>query len=166
MNYNFSTLYRLYALELSNKKWFIYTTKETDTKNIDLNSKLLYQFVSNNLPILSHNSTQLNDVLEVNFYVKKYMRLYGIKNVRGGSYSDEVLSDIKNGYGPHDYKLVMGYSGWGSGQLEAEVQNGDWIIMPSSKELIFSKTDKNKWNIAIKNMNIDFNNFSGQSGLA
>jgi len=97
MNYNFSTLYRLYALELSNKKWFIYTTKETDTKNIDLNSKLLYQFVSNNLPILSHNSTQLNDVLEVNFYVKKYMRLYGIKNVRGGSYSDEVLSsEIKD----------------------------------------------------------------------
>ena len=97
MNYNFSTLYRLYALELSNKKWFIYTTKETDTKNIDLNSKLLYQFVSNNLPILSHNSTKLNDVLEVNFYVKKYMRLYGIKNVRGGSYSDEILSsEIKD----------------------------------------------------------------------
>tara|TARA_B110000967_G_scaffold209552_1_gene266238 strand:- start:6792 stop:7796 length:1005 start_codon:yes stop_codon:yes gene_type:complete len=92
MNYIFSTLYRVYVLELSNKKWFIYTTKETDKNNIILNSKLLYQFVSNNLPIISHNSTQLNDVLEVNFFVKKYMRLYGINNVRGGSYSDEVLS--------------------------------------------------------------------------
>ena len=60
----------------------------------------------------------------------------------------------------------MGYSGWDSGQLEREVENGDWIIMPSSKELIFSKSDKNKWNIAIKNMNINFNDFSGQSGLA
>ena len=60
----------------------------------------------------------------------------------------------------------MGYSGWESGQLEKEVENGDWIIMPSSKELIFSKSYKNKWNIAIKNMNINFSDFSGQSGLA
>ena len=60
----------------------------------------------------------------------------------------------------------MGYSGWDSGQLEKEVENGDWMIMPSSKELIFSKTDKNKWNTAIANMNINFNDFSGQSGLA
>ena len=27
------------------------------------------------------------------------------------------------------------------GQLEKEVENGDWMIMPSSKEIIFSKTD-------------------------
>ena len=89
-----------------------------------------------------------------------------VSNTAGVSYSDEVLSDIKNGSGPNDYRLVMGYSGWDSGQLEKEVQNGDWMIMPSSKELIFSKTDKNKWNIAISNMNINFNDFSGQSGLA
>ena len=89
-----------------------------------------------------------------------------VSNTAGVSYSDEVLDDIKNGSGPNNYRLVMGYSGWDSGQLEKEVENGDWMIMPSSKELIFSKTDKNKWNIAIKNMNINFNDFSGQSGLA
>tara|TARA_B100001250_G_C19428476_1_gene626383 strand:+ start:96 stop:635 length:540 start_codon:yes stop_codon:yes gene_type:complete len=89
-----------------------------------------------------------------------------ISNTAGISYSDEVLSDIKNGSGPNDYRLIMGYSGWDSGQLEKEIENGDWMITPSSKELIFSKIDKNKWNIAIKNMNINFNDFSGQSGLA
>jgi len=89
-----------------------------------------------------------------------------ISNTAGISYSDEVLDDIKNGLGPNEYRIVMGYSGWESGQLEKEIENGDWIIMPSSKELIFSQTDKNKWNIAIKNMNINFNDFSGKSGLA
>ena len=89
-----------------------------------------------------------------------------ISNTAGISYSNEVLSDIKNGSGPTDYRLVMGYSGWDPKQLEKEVENGDWMIMPSSKKLIFSKTDKNKWNIAIKNMDINFKDFSGQSGLA
>ena len=41
-----------------------------------------------------------------------------VSNTAGVSYSDEVLSDIKNGSGPNDYRLVMGYSGWDSGQLE------------------------------------------------
>ena len=89
-----------------------------------------------------------------------------VSNTAAISYSDEVLNDIKNGLGPNEYRLVMGYSGWDSGQLEKEVENGDWMIMPSSKELIFSKTDKDKWNVAIANMNINFNDFSGQSGLA
>ena len=89
-----------------------------------------------------------------------------ISNTAGISHSDDVLDDIKNGYGPNDYRVLMGYSGWDSGQLEKEVENGDWMIMPSSKELIFSKKDKNKWNTAITNMNINFNDFSGQSGLA
>jgi len=82
------------------------------------------------------------------------------------SSSDEIINDIKNGSGPAMFRLVMGYSGWDSGQLEEELENGDWMVMPSSKDLIFSKTDKDKWNMAISNFDIDINNFSGQSGLA
>jgi putative transcriptional regulator len=64
------------------------------------------------------------------------------------------------------FRLIMGYSGWDAGQLEEELENGDWMVMPSSKELIFSKTDKDKWNMAISDPDININNFSGQSGLA
>ena len=89
-----------------------------------------------------------------------------ISNTARISFSHDIIDDIKNGSGPNSCRLVMGYSGWDSGQLEAELENGDWMIMPSSKDLIFSKTDKNKWNIAIANMNINIQDFSGQSGLA
>jgi len=89
-----------------------------------------------------------------------------ISNTAAISYSDEIINDIKNGSGPNIFRLIMGYSGWDAGQLEEELENGDWMIMPSSKDLIFSRSDKNKWNTAISNMDINFNNFSGQSGLA
>ena len=92
MNYYFSTLYTVYVLELSHKKWFIYVSSENEIKDIYLNSQIQYQYVANHLPILSHNSTPINDVLDIDYFVKKYMRMYGINNVRGGSYSNEVLS--------------------------------------------------------------------------
>ena len=89
-----------------------------------------------------------------------------ISNTAGISFSPDIIDDIKNGAGPNSCRLVMGYSGWDSGQLETEIENGDWMIMPSSKDLIFSKTNKDEWSIAIANMNINIQDFSGQSGLA
>lgn len=92
MNYYFSTLYTVYALELSHKKWFIYVSSEHDIKDVYLKSQLQHEYIANHLPILSHNSTNIHDVLDINYFVKKYMRMYGINNVRGGSYSNEILS--------------------------------------------------------------------------
>tara|TARA_B100000902_G_C27301493_1_gene913089 strand:+ start:1562 stop:2536 length:975 start_codon:yes stop_codon:yes gene_type:complete len=92
MNYYFSTLYTVYALELSHKKWFIYVSSEHDIKDVYLNSQLQHEYIANHLPILSHNSTNIHDVLDIDYFVKKYMRMYGINNVRGGSYSNEILS--------------------------------------------------------------------------
>ena len=89
-----------------------------------------------------------------------------VENTAGISFSDDIIDDIKNGGGPNNYRLIMGYSGWGAGQLERELENGDWIVMPSSEDLIFSKTDEHKWNVAISSLNINTNEFAGQSGLA
>lgn len=87
-----SQLYYLYSLKLSNEKWFLYVTKEQDIKQVYISSKIRYEYISNNSPILSHECIKLIDVLEIDFFVKKYMRLYGINKVRGGSYSNEILS--------------------------------------------------------------------------
>ena len=89
-----------------------------------------------------------------------------IENTAALSYSKNIINDIKNGNGPSQFRLIMGYSGWDAGQLEQELDNGDWIIMPSSKDLIFSKTHKDKWKIATSNFDVNFNSISGQSGLA
>lgn len=92
MNYYFSTLHTVYALELSHKKWFIYVSSEHDIKDVYLKSQLQHEYIANHLPILSHNLTNIHDVLDIDYFVKKYMRMYGINNVRGGSYSNEILS--------------------------------------------------------------------------
>jgi hypothetical protein len=91
MNYYFSTLYTVYALELSHKKWFIYVSSQYDIKDVYLNSQIQHEYVANHLPIRSHSSTKIHDVLDIDYFVKKYMRMYGINNVRGGSYSNEIL---------------------------------------------------------------------------
>lgn len=80
--------------------------------------------------------------------------------------NNSVIKDIENGKGPDNYRFSLGYTGWSAGQLNKEVENGDWLVMPSSKKIIFETPDEKKWEKAAKEYGIDILNLSGQSGLA
>lgn len=72
-----------------------------------------------------------------------------------------IIKDIKNGKGPEKFKFALGYAGWGEGQLEAELENGDWLLIPSDDDLIFN-IDHTRILQKVKSLiDIDINNFSG-----
>lgn len=41
--------------------------------------------------------------------------------------------------------LVFGYSGWGPGQLEREMEEGSWLILPYEEELAFPDDVEGLW---------------------
>ncbi|HUB26753.1 MAG TPA: YqgE/AlgH family protein [Tepidisphaeraceae bacterium] len=42
-------------------------------------------------------------------------------------------------------KFFVGYSGWGPGQLERELETGSWLIAKASVKLVFSDGDSDQW---------------------
>src|SRR6056297_3125468 len=42
------------------------------------------------------------------------------------------------------YRLLVGHAGWSSGQLEAEVAQGHWHVMPASSQAVFAP-DEAMW---------------------
>ena len=60
----------------------------------------------------------------------------------------------------------MGYAGWGQGQLEREIENGDWLLMPADGDFIFSVPDTDKWHAAATQFGIDFSALGGAAGIA
>ncbi len=45
--------------------------------------------------------------------------------------------------------LYAGYSGWGPGQIEAEMEQGAWIVRPAAAKHIFSKAPEEGWREAL-----------------
>jgi len=64
------------------------------------------------------------------------------------------------------YKLFLGHAVWGSGQLEREIENGDWLLQSFNNELLFDIPSEKIWEQAIKSLGIEINDISNIGGVA
>ena len=78
----------------------------------------------------------------------------------------DILEALAQGAGPTSALLALGYSGWGPGQLEAEIGRNDWLTAEASADLIFSPDDGAKWAGALRGMGIDPVALSSAAGRA
>ena len=62
-----------------------------------------------------------------------------------------ILFDIAENKGPKKSLVIFGYSGWGSGQLEGEMERDHWILSDIDLNIIFNEESNTKWNKAYKN---------------
>lgn len=60
-----------------------------------------------------------------------------------------MLTAIAEGRGPVHYIVTLGYAGWGPGQLETEIQQGAWLVVPSDPDLLFAPDAKQIWQRAV-----------------
>jgi len=57
----------------------------------------------------------------------------------------KALDALAGEAGPARHLLVLGYSGWGPGQLEGELARDDWIVTPAPPALVFDEDLAAKW---------------------
>ena len=78
----------------------------------------------------------------------------------------DIVRDIKKGRGPEQFRFTLGYAGWGPEQLDREIANGDWLVIPAATDFIFDKPDQVKWKEAARQFGIEISQMSGSGGLA
>ena len=62
-----------------------------------------------------------------------------------------ILFDIAKNKGPKKSLVILGYSGWGSGQLEGEMERDHWILSDINLNIIFDEEISKKWDSAYIN---------------
>jgi len=87
-------------------------------------------------------------ILHSTEYRSKTTKNYGNISI---SQDYNVLFDIAENKGPNKSLVILGYSGWGSGQLEGEMERDHWILSDIDLNIIFDKDSNTKWNKALKN---------------
>lgn len=82
----------------------------------------------------------------------------------------DMTKFIKNVISQKEYSkflLIKGISAWDASQLEDEIFENSWFIMPAKLDILFSQKIKYKWNAVIKELGLsDFNHLVSYSGEA
>ena len=136
-----------------NKKDVLFSNQENDKGLIQVLNK-------NNLfiggPVLTdrilflHTNKNIDESISIN------------KEVSVSSDIDTLKSMVNTNN--QQYKLFLGHSGWSKGQLEREIENGDWLIQKSINSLIFEKKTDHIWGEATKSLGIEINDISRITG--
>ena len=71
------------------------------------------------------------------------------------STSPDLLQRMLESEPPPHARLVIGYSGWGPGQLEAELEASAWLMSDVDADLIFKTPPDRMWEAAIRRLGAD-----------
>ena len=78
----------------------------------------------------------------------------------------DVLETIARGDGPAHWMAMLGYAGWGPGQLEEELAENGWLVCDATPELVFETADASKWEAALNSMGVSAHLLSAEGGRA
>ena len=103
-----------------------------------------------NIPVFWGGPVDVKEIfiLHSNEYKSKTTKKYGDIAI---SQDYKILLDIAENKGPEKSLVIFGYSGWGSGQLEGEMERDHWILSDIDLNITFDKDFSKKWKEAFKN---------------
>ena len=64
-----------------------------------------------------------------------------------------------------DVKVLVGYAGWGAGQLDEELAQASWLMAPVGADLIFTAPPSEMWDRAIERLGADPAHLLGSPGV-
>ena len=78
----------------------------------------------------------------------------------------EILQALAAGAGPERALMTLGYTGWGAGQLDAEMQANGWLTAAADDAILFDREIETKWERALAKIGISPMTLSGVAGHA
>ncbi|SPF77566.1 YqgE/AlgH family protein [Pseudoprimorskyibacter insulae] len=78
----------------------------------------------------------------------------------------DILEEIAAGQGPDKRITMLGYAGWGPGQLESEIAQNGWLTCDASVDLVFDTPNQVKWETALASMGVSAVALSASGGHA
>ena len=75
------------------------------------------------------------------------------------SATSDIVTDMVKGVGPGRVNFCLGYAGWDEGQLEDEIAENSWLVLPASADLMFDVPVTDRYQTATRRMGLNALNF-------
>jgi putative transcriptional regulator len=80
--------------------------------------------------------------------------------------SKDILFDLTTEHAPDRFILALGYAGWTAGQLEQEIIDNSWLVIPADTAIMFDLSHADKWQSAAATIGIKPWQLTNEAGHA
>lgn len=78
----------------------------------------------------------------------------------------DAIEKIASASQPDHLVFTLGYAGWGQDQLEIEIKENAWLVLPATKDIVFNTKPDKIWDKAMAIIGVDPHLISEQVGHA
>ncbi len=82
------------------------------------------------------------------------------------TYSQEALAEVVTTKSNQEAIFFLGYASWEPGQLEKEIAENGWLIVPYNHEVLFTLPFMSRYDAAAALIGVDVQRLSGDTGHA
>jgi putative transcriptional regulator len=116
--------------------------------------ELLPEVEGHKFPVYYGGPVQMNTIHFLHRYPEEVPG--GVEVMKGvwwGGDFDSLIQLINSDQiDPDKIRFYIGYSGWGTGQLESEMQEKTWLTVEASRALVFHKQAEEIWKDSLKHL--------------
>ncbi|MDH2926132.1 YqgE/AlgH family protein [Lonepinella koalarum] len=95
---------------------------------------------------------------------QSFLHSYKISDRLQLTTSADVIDTFGTPNAPEKYLVGLGCASWVNGQLEQEIAQNMWLVMPADERIIFDVAYQDRWTESLKLLGIDSHNLSGKAG--
>lgn len=117
-----------------------------------------------NCPVLEGGPVQQDRVFFLHDASHEYQSTFKVSDDIWLSTSMDLLQDLSQGSGPSKILALLGYAGWGEGQLEQELGENVWLLSPASSRIVFDVAYQDRPSEAARLLGVDLNLISTSAG--
>lgn len=78
--------------------------------------------------------------------------------------SADIIDTLGTIAAPEKYLIALGCASWSSNQLEKEIANNDWLVVPANEQILFDTPYEQRWIAAQGLLGIQYHHLSYQAG--
>ncbi|HUQ96546.1 MAG TPA: YqgE/AlgH family protein [Chitinophagaceae bacterium] len=116
--------------------------------------ELLPEVAGHKFPVYYGGPVQMNTIHFLHRYPTEVPGGVEVMNgvYWGGDFDSLIQLINSGGIDPQKVRFYIGYSGWGNGQLDGEMQEKTWLTVEATRSLIFHSQAAEIWKDSLKHL--------------
>lgn len=124
-------------------------------QDMEVSGNNILELTTTDFPVLCGGPVHPERGFVIHAPVGEWQSSFKMNNEISVTTSKDILQAIIKKQGPDKFIFSLGYANWVAGQMEREIINNSWLIIPANVNILFDVPFEQRWLQAMNYLGVD-----------